>query len=130
MVNIATIVKNVDNSGAKVSKCVNISRLNRVRGAEVGNLVRVLIKVKVPKRHIKKKSKIIVKGQIYTAIVVQQNGPMKRRGNSVVKGSFNSVILLNEYLVPYATRVFGPICKEVRNRTKYKKIIAMAKRVF
>lgn len=129
MINIFTIIKNVDNSGAKISKCISLPRNFRVRGAQAGNVIKVLIKTRVLKRHIKKKSKMISKGQVCRAVVVNQNGLLPRWGNIFIGGSTNSVVLINEYDIPYATRIFGVVFKEVRKKTKYKKILTLAPRV-
>jgi ribosomal protein L14 len=46
-----------------------------------------------------------------------------------MKSSLNTIVLLNQYELPYGTRLFGPVFREVRQKLKYRKIISLAKLV-
>ena len=76
---------------------------------------------------VKKKSRIIVKGQIVKALVVSTANALRRAGNFQIKSSSNNVVLLNQYLLPYGTRLFGPVLREVRQKVNFRKVISLAR---
>ena len=117
----------VDNSGAIEVGCININKRNQRVGAVPGSLIVISVKKNVFKKNVKTNSRIIIKGQIVKALVVATSRGLRRLGNFKVKTSSNNVVLLNQYLLPYGTRLFGPVLREVRQKTNFRKIISLAR---
>jgi ribosomal protein L14 len=78
MVNIGTFLKVADNSGAILGLCINISKFSRHTGIFPGQSLIVNIKKNLFKKHIIKKSLIIIKGKIYKALLVRSLRGVKR----------------------------------------------------
>jgi large subunit ribosomal protein L14 len=127
MISISTRVTIVDNSGALEGGCINVLKMNSRIGAVPGCLITISVKKNVFKKNIKKKSRIITKGQIVKALVITTVKGLKRVGNFRVRTRSNNSILLNQYLLPYGTRIFGPIFREIRQKINYRKVVSLAR---
>lgn len=100
-----TRFKVIDNSGAKEVGLISVKNNKR---ACIGNFVTVSVKKIYSYSKVKR-------GEIYKAIVVRTKIPLTRKDGSTISFNENSVILLNrETLKPLATRLFGPVPKEVK----------------
>lgn len=106
MINIGTYIRISDNSGGIIGKCINVSRIS-FRGANPLHIISVIIKRNIFKPHIIKKSKIISKGMLVQGLVIRTKRGMKRWGGFYAKCNSNGIILINNYFVPYGTRLFG-----------------------
>lgn len=119
----------VDNSGALLAGCINIHKSNSRIGALPGCLITVSIKKSIFKKNIKKKSRIIIKGQLVKGLVVTSVKGCKRIGNFFARAAANNLVLLNQYLLPYGTRIFGPILREVRQKINFRKIVSLSRSI-
>lgn len=122
MINIQTILKVTDNSGAITVKCV---KLPKNRSMSVGQILTGIVQKRIIKKNIKK-SKEIKKGQVCTCVIVRTKSNLKRWGGFFVKALTNSVVLLNKYYLPLASRVFGPVFRELRLNIKFNKLISIS----
>lgn len=127
MIKISTKLLVADNSGAILTECLNVRKSNKRFGAVPGCLITISVKKNIFKKNIKKKSRIIVKGQIVQALVLITRKSKRRLGGFTIKAAGNHVILLNQYLLPLGTRLFGPIFREVRQKTNYRKVVTLSK---
>lgn len=121
MIHINTIVLVSDNSGAIIGKTLSC----------VKNCVGSIITITVKKCRFKKVkfSKRIIRKQILRACLVRCAFRFKRWSNFYFKGSTNSVVVINIYKLPYATRIFGFIFNELRTNENFRKIITMVKAI-
>lgn len=126
MVKVETIIKVVDNSGALLAKCIRNLSSSHILGANVGEVITISVKRNIFKKNIIKKSKIIMKGQICKALVIRSIKSIKRWGNFFLQANSKAVILLNKYDLPFGTRLFGIVFREVKQKIKYAKIISLA----
>lgn len=117
----------IDNSGAIVIGCINVPKLKKRIGAVPGTVITASVKKNIFKKNIKKKSRIINKSQIVRALLVTTVKGLKRTGNFFIRTSQNSSLLINQYDLPYGTRLFGPIFRELRTYVKFRKVIGLAK---
>lgn len=94
-----------DNSGVLLSKCLHVRKKKYI---DPGSLITITIKKVLPRKKIRK-------GQLYTAIVIRHAKVINRASGLVLKDLKNEIILLkrNE-IVPLGTRIFSPICSEIR----------------
>jgi large subunit ribosomal protein L14 len=126
MINVESILKIADNSGGLFCGCIKILKISSRIGAIPGQTLTVSIKKNVFKKHVTKKSKIISKGQICKALLVCSVKGLKRWGNFFIKANSNKVVLLNQYNMPYATRLFGLVFREVRLKIFFNKVMSLA----
>lgn len=126
MIRPSTWLLVADNSGALVVGCIAVPKLLRRLGTQPGQTLTVSVKKNIFKKNIKKKSRIIEKSQILQAVLVTSARGKKRPGGFKLSSSLNVVVLINQYELPYGTRLFGPIFREVRQKLKYRKIVNMA----
>lgn len=112
-----------DNSGAKKVQCIHVLRNSHRRYARTGDAVLVSAK-KV--KHEKK----IVKKKIYRALLISTTKGFRRSKGLTIRFSRNRVLLLSAQNKFLGTRVYGPICREIRGGKKellYKQIISYAR---
>ncbi|MDP2650540.1 MAG: 50S ribosomal protein L14 [bacterium] len=120
MVQERTILKVADNSGAKVVRCFRVLGGSRKRYAHVGDVIVASVQTAEPRNKLGIKKKDIIR-----AVVVRSRAPMRRLDGSYVRFDENAVILIDAKRQPRATRVFGPIPKELKEKG-YDKIVSLA----
>lgn len=111
-----------DNSGAKEVMCIKVLGGSKRRYAQVGDIIVVAVKSAAPKGGVKKKS-------VQKAVIVRQSKTIRRKDGSFVRFGDNAVVIVNAEGQPRATRVFGPVAREIRARG-FQKIVSMAPEVF
>ncbi len=108
MIQERSILKVADNSGAKIVRCFRVLGGGRKRYAEIGDIIIASVQVAEPRKQIKKKD-------IIRALVVRQRKPIRRPDGSYVRFGDNAVILIDkDKKEPKATRIFGPIPREIK----------------
>lgn len=114
-------MKVTDNSGAKEVLVIRVLGGTGRRYARVGDVVVVSIKDATATGGVKKKS-------IQKAVVVRTKQPIRRRDGSTIAFDDNACVIINDDKTPKATRVFGPVPRELRE-LGYAKIISLAPEV-
>jgi len=130
MVRVESMLKIADNSGGLYCCCIKVLKFASRTGALPGQIITVVVKKNIFKKHVIKKSRIIIKGHIYKALLVCSAKGLRRWGNFFLKTKNNRCILINQYNLPYATRLFGPVFREVRLKSVFNKVIALAQITF
>jgi|SRR3989344_4397548 large subunit ribosomal protein L14 len=125
MINVQTVLKVADNSGAVFVSCIRLLNSSSRVGAGVGDTITVVVKKNIIKKNIKK-SKEVKKGQVCSAIILRTIKGVKRWGNFFLRSSSNSVALINKYYLPIGSRLLGPVFREIRANLKFSKIISIA----
>lgn len=110
-----------DNSGAKEILCIRVLGGTRRRYARVGDIIVASVKEANPTGATKKKS-------IVKAVVVRTRDTIKRPDGSTIAFDENAAVIINDDKSPKATRVFGPVPRELRE-LGYNKIISLAPEV-
>lgn len=122
MIQEETILKVADNSGAKVVRCFRVLGGSRKRYARVGDRVVASVRVAEPRKQIKKKD-------IVQAVIVRTRAPIRRKDGTYVRFDENAAVIVEkENNNPRATRIFGPIPRELKEKG-YDKISSMASEV-
>ena len=114
-------LKVADNSGAKEVLCIRVLGGTRRRYAYVGDVIVCSVKDANPTGNVKKKS-------VVKAVVVRTRDQIRRKDGSTISFDDNAVVIINEDKTPKATRVFGPVPRELRDMG-YNKIISLAPEV-
>ncbi len=121
MVQVQTIVTIADNSGAKTAKCIRVLGGSTRRYARIGDIIVVSVRDALPDSPIKK-------GDIAKAVVVRTKKEYKRPDGSYIRFDQNAAVLINEDKEPRASRIFGPVARELRDK-HFMKIISLAPEV-
>lgn len=114
-------LKVADNSGAKEILCIRVLGGTRRRYARVGDVIVASVKEANPSGNVKKKS-------VVKAVVVRTTDQIRRRDGSTIRFDENAAVIIGDDKNPRATRVFGPIPRELRE-AGYAKIISLAPEV-
>ena len=110
-----------DNSGAKEVLCIRVLGGTRKRYASLGDKIVVSVKSAVPQGGIKK-------GAVSRAVVVRVRKEVRRPDGSYIRFDENACVLLNAANEPRATRIFGPVARELREK-QFMKIVSLAPEV-
>jgi large subunit ribosomal protein L14 len=110
-----------DNSGAKEILCIRVLGGTRRRYARVGDIITATVKEAAPNGTVKKKS-------VVRAVVVRTRNSIKRKDGTTIKFDDNACVIINDDKQPRATRIFGPVPRELRD-LGYSKIISLAPEV-
>ena len=121
MIQERSILKVADNSGAKTVRCFRILGGTRHRYAGVGDIVVASVQAAEPRKNVKKKDVVKV-------LVVRTKNAMRRTDGSYVRFDENAVILIDAKKEPIATRVFGPLPRELKEKG-YEKLMTMAEEI-
>lgn len=114
-------LKVVDNSGAKEILCIRVLGGTRRRYARTGDVIVATVKDANPTGAVKKKS-------VVRAVIVRTTDRIRRKDGSTIRFDENAAVILGDDNQPRATRVFGPIPRELRDMG-YAKIISLAPEV-
>lgn len=109
-----------DNSGAKEALCIRVLGGTRRRYASVGDIIVVAIKSVIPSSDIKK-------GAVTKAIIVRTKKEIRRADGSYIRFDDNACVLLNNAGELRASRIFGPVARELRATNM--KIVSLAPEV-
>lgn len=110
-----------DNSGAREVLCIRVLGGTRRRYARVGDIIVATVKEANPSGNVKKKS-------VVKAVVVRTQEKIRRRDGSTIRFDDNAAVIIGDDKQPRATRIFGPVPRELRDMG-YAKIISLAPEV-
>ena len=121
MIQVHTELNVADNTGARRVECIRVLGGTRRRYASVGDMIVVSVKDSIVNAKIKK-------GTVQKAVVVRTKYSIHRNDGSQVKFDNNAVVITDEKGEPIATRIFGPVTRELRSKGQTK-IISLAPEV-
>ncbi|MBP9821032.1 50S ribosomal protein L14 [Candidatus Saccharibacteria bacterium] len=110
-----------DNSGAKELLCIRVLGGTRRRYAKVGDTIVATVKQASPTGNVKRKS-------VVKAVIVRTRYMIRRPDGSSIKFDDNAAVIIGDDKLPKATRIFGPVPRELRD-LGYSKIISLAPEV-
>lgn len=121
MIQMQSILKVADNSGGKKVQCIKVLGGSKKRFATVGDIIKISVKEALPNAKVQK-------GSVYSAVIVRTRKEVARKDGSFIKFNDNSVVILNAAYEPIATRIFGPVARELRGKN-FMKIVSLAPEV-
>ncbi len=122
MIQPRTILKVVDNTGAKKIRCFKILGGSKRRYAQIGDIIIASVQEAEPRRIVKKKD-------IVRAVVVRQKKPFKLQSGIYLRFDDNAAVILDgKTNNPKGTRVLGPIPRCLKDKG-FNKIVTMAKTI-
>lgn len=122
MVQHRSMVKVADNSGAKIVQVIQPLGGSGKRVARLAELFVAVVKGADPVGQVKD-------GEIVRAVLVRAKKEYRRSDGSHIKFDENAAVLLDKDGNLRATRIFGPVAREVRD-AGFNKIVSLAKEVW
>ena len=121
MIQMQSSLNVADNSGARKVQCVKVLGGSKRRFASIGDIIVVSIKDAIPRGKVKK-------GEVFKAVIVRTRKDFNRPDGTIIRFDKNAAVLLDKQEEPIATRIFGPVTRELRTK-KFMKIISLAPEV-
>ncbi|MEN8252220.1 MAG: 50S ribosomal protein L14 [Patescibacteria group bacterium] len=122
MIQAETWLKVADNSGAKDIECFKVLGGSKRRYAYIGDIVIASVKTAEPRGNVKA-------GDVVKAVIVRQKKAVRRKDGSYIRFDENAAVIIDpDNKEPKATRIFGPIARELREKG-YNKIVSLAPEV-
>ena len=122
MIQPQSIVKIVDNTGAKIGRVFKVLGGSKKRYAQIGDIVVLSVQTAQPRKSVKKKD-------VLYAVVARQKFPFRRADGSYIRFDENAVVIVDKVKhQPIAGRVFGPIPRELAEKG-FQAVISLAPEV-
>lgn len=120
MIQQETYLNVADNSGARKIMCIRVLGGNR-QYAGVGDEIVAVVKDALPNMGVKK-------SDVVRAVVVRTKKSLRRNSGMSIRFDDNAAVLINKDGNPRGTRVFGPVARELRDKS-FTKIVSLAPEV-
>ncbi len=121
MIQMQTMLRVADNSGAKKVSCIRVIGASNKMFARIGDVIIANVKEAVFDAKVKK-------GDVVRAVVVRTAKETRRPDGSYIRFDENSVVIINKDNEPIGTRIFGPVARELRAK-RFMKIVSLAPEV-
>ncbi len=121
MIQQESMVRIADNSGARRALVIRVLGGSKRRYAGIGDIVVVAVKDALPDGTVKR-------GDVAKAVVVRTTKELRRKDGSYIRFDENAAVIINDSNEPRATRIFGPVGRELREK-KFMKIVSLAPEV-
>lgn len=122
MIQLRTMLKVVDNTGAKLAQCIHVLGGSKRRYAQIGDIIVAVIKEAEPRKMVKKHD-------IVRAVVVRQKKNFRRADGTYIRFDDNAVVILSEKSKdPKGTRIIGPIPREIKEKG-FEKVAALTNEI-
>ena len=121
MIQVQTMLRVGDNTGAKRLMCIKVLGGSGRRYASIGDVIVCSVKESTP-------GGVVKKGDVVKAVVVRTIKPIRRKDGTYIRFSENAAVIINENGDPRGTRIFGPVARELRDK-EYMKIVSLAPEV-
>ena len=121
MIQVQTVLKSADNTGAKELMCIKVLGGSWRKFANIGDVIVCSVREATP-------GGVVKKGEVVKAVIVRSKKGVRRPDGSYIKFDENAAVLIKEDKNPRGTRIFGPIARELRDKD-YMKILSLAPEV-
>ena len=121
MIQMQTLMKVADNTGAKELMCIRVLGGSRRRYANIGDVVVASVKKAAP-------GGVVKKGDVVKAVIVRSAKGIRRDDGTYIRFDDNAAVIINDQKQPRGTRIFGPVARELREKD-YMKIVSLAPEV-
>ena len=120
MIQPQTILNIADNTGAKKILCIRVLGGNK-KYANIGDIIIGVVKESLPRMAVKR-------SDIVRAVVVRTKKSIRRKNGMLIRFDDNAAVILNSENNPRGTRIFGPIAREIREKS-FAKVVSLAPEV-
>lgn len=120
MIQLRSVLTVADNSGAKSLYVIHVFGGSRRRFGRIGDIINCVVRGADPHGQVKD-------SEIVKAVLVRSRKEFRRPDGSYVRFSDNAAVVIDNAKDknPRATRIFGPIAREVRDKG-FNRIASMA----
>ena len=122
MIQLRTMLKVSDNTGAKILQCFHIMGGSKRKYGQLGDIIVGTVKKAEPRRPVKKHD-------IVRALIIRQKKFFRRSNGIYIKFDDNAcVILEGKTDAPKGGRILGPVAREIKEKG-FEKVIALAEEI-
>ena len=121
MIQQQTYLNVADNSGARKLMCLRVLGTGNCRYGAIGDVIIAVVKDALPNMPIKR-------SEIVRAVIVRTRQSVRRASGMSIRFDDNAAVIINNDGNPRGTRVFGPVARELRDKS-YTKIVSLAPEV-
>lgn len=121
MIQVQSMLKSADNTGAKEMMCIKVLGGSWRKYANIGDVVVASVKNATP-------GGVVKKGEIVKCVIVRSRKGVRRPDGSYIKFDENAAVIIKDDKNPRGTRIFGPVARELRDKD-YMKILSLAPEV-
>jgi len=119
MIQLRTMLKIADNTGAKILQCFHVLGGSKRRYAQLGDIIVGTVKKAEPRRLVKKHD-------VVRAVIIRQKKFLRRPTGIYIRFDDNACVILEEKTrVPKGGRILGPVAREVKEKG-FEKVAALA----
>ena len=121
MIQMRSILKVSDNSGARIARMIGVLGGSHKRYARIGDIVVASVQDAIPGATVKK-------GDVVKGVVIRTRKELRRKDGTYIRFDQNAIVLIDDAREPRGTRIFGPVARELRDK-QFMKIISLAPEV-
>ncbi|MBU3956855.1 50S ribosomal protein L14 [Patescibacteria group bacterium] len=121
MIQLRSVLKLADNSGAKKLKVIRVLGGSKRRFGQIGDSVVAAVDQADPEGVVKD-------SEIVRAVIVRTKKEKRRPDGSYVRFDDNAAVIIDKQGNPRGTRILGPIAREIKD-LGYAKIASLAPEV-
>ena len=121
MIQVQTMLKSADNTGAKEMMCIKVLGGTGRRYANIGDIVIATVKDATP-------GGVVKKGEVVKCVIVRSKKGLRRPDGSYIKFDENAAVIIKDDKNPRGTRIFGHVARELRDKD-FMKILSLAPEV-
>lgn len=121
MIQQQTYLNVADNSGARKLMCLRVLGTGNCRYGAIGDQIVAVVKDAIPNMPVKR-------SDIVKAVIVRTRQAINRENGMSIRFDDNAAVIINTDGNPKGTRVFGPVARELRDKS-YTKIVSLAPEV-
>lgn len=122
MLQKGSVINCADNSGAKKLYIITIMGSKKRTFAEIGDIIVCSVRGCIP-------NSTVADHQVVKAVIVRTHKEKRRADGTYIRFDDNSGIIIDKNKLPVATRVFGPVAREIRDMG-FNKIASLAEEVW
>jgi len=121
MIQLRSVLKPADNTGAKRLKVIHISGGSKRRFGTIGDIVVAVVDQADP-------NGVVKDSEIVRVIMVRTKKEIRRSDGSYIRFDDNAGVIIDKSGNPRGTRIFGPIAREIKE-AGYARIASLAAEV-
>jgi large subunit ribosomal protein L14 len=122
MIQLRTMLKVADNTGAKILQCIHVMGSTGRRYARLGDIFVGVVKEAEPR-------KLVKKHEVVRAVVIRQKKGSRRADGTYVRFDDNACVILEAKTKdPKGGRIFGPLAKEIKEKG-FDKVASLAEEI-
>lgn len=121
MIQVQSMLKSADNTGAKEMMCIKVLGGSWRKYGNIGDVIVAAVKSATP-------GGVVKKGDVVKAVIVRTRKGVRRADGSYIKFDENAAVIIKEDKNPKGTRIFGPVARELRDKD-FMKILSLAPEV-